>query len=176
MTANYLRAMRLSNETMDVWSRYDVASHVGASVEKRIEFYMSYLYDVVPDEVNPHLITNDLQPYNLQGMLSNVASGSQEIQLWYGDKVFMTGVVSDAYDPSPVEDVACGLASSHWGQRHTHRYHDHAWAAFTGLEMIRFCSSRDGQVWTRAETFHPINDVREVVAYFQREFENIRRD
>lgn len=174
MTSFWSQTGQLSNETMHTWERQRRGprpSTSGVTTEQRRDFYMEYLYDVVPDGVGVHLVTHDLQPWDLSGPTAQ----REEIQLRYGSQIFMTGIVGIDRNPEYSEQLATTVAFSHWRQGLFHLFRRQAWAIFTGLDRIMFCSSRNGQDWVRRDSFHPINDVREVVAYLQREFDEIRR-
>ena len=165
MASWYQEHGRLSQRTMDAYNRY---GGVPRNTEERCHFYRAYLEDVVPYEVVPQRIPNHLQLYDL--------GSREEIQLWHEGKVFMTGVVALGNNTSQTEDIAGNLAYIHWGQhREYHLFRHQCWGMFTGIHKIRFYSSRDGRNWDLTAEFHPINQVHEVVRYFEQEYERVRR-
>ena len=155
---------------MDAHNLYGGDPH---STEQRRNFYITYLEDVVPNEVTIHPVPNHDQPYDLGGSFDP----REEIQLWYAGKLFMTGVVGLGHNnPSRVEEITGHLAYIHWKRQRIYLPFDHqAWGMFTGLTKIRFCSSRDGMNWNRTGEFHPLHQVREVVAYFEQELARVSR-
>ena len=154
---------------MDAYRRYGADP---LSTGQRLDFYLPYLEDVVPNGVIVQHVPNHDQPYDLGG---SRRAPREEIQLWYAGKMFMTGVVALEVNPMHIEEAAGNLAYIHWGQqRICVPYRHQAWSMFTGLHRIRFCSSRDGRDWERMADFHPMHQVGEVVDYFEQEFARIR--
>ncbi len=96
----------------------------------------------------------------------------------------MTGVVSMDARADRVEQAAALLACQNWREglcvRDSHQVwgiftRHQAWGMFTATNRLRFCISRDGRDWDRKANYHPIRDVRHVVAYIQNEYERISR-
>lgn len=170
MASWYQEYGHLSQRTMDAYRRYGRDPH---NIRERLDFYLTYLEDVVPYEVGVHMVPNHLQPYDL-GASSRLYTEREEIQLRCQEGIFMTGIIQLGTRSDKAEEIAATLAYTQWRQGFHVRYHHQAWGVFTGLHQIRFCSSRDGMDWDRTADFHPIHDAQEVVAYFEREFARIR--
>ncbi len=137
-------------------------------------FYLHYLSDVVPFEISVHSIPKNAQFFDLAGSSSE---DREEIQLQWGGRIFMTGVVGMDSQPTYVERTAATLTYENWRGGWCIRDRHQAWGMFTATPKIRFCVSldRDGREWERVATFHPIQEVRGVVAYIRQEFERIKR-
>ncbi|CAF9930112.1 MAG: hypothetical protein ALECFALPRED_004521 [Alectoria fallacina] len=157
-----------SPQTRVAYERY--CANPRSTAERR-HFYLTYLDDVVPNEVAVIHVPSRLQLYDLGGP----NNPREEIQLRYADKIFMTCVVGLDRDSQFAEDVAGTLAYDHWRRGYCIADPQQAWGMFTALHNIRFCSSRDGREWVREANLHPTCQVQEVVAYFRQEFERVRR-
>lgn len=154
---------------MEAHRRYGASRR---NFELRRDFYLTYLEDVTPWEVNAHHIPNDRQFYDLRERGADVRR--EEIVLYYGDKIFMTCVISMDLVTTDTETVAALAAFHHWRDGECIPDRHQAWDMFTCLDEIRFCKSLDGREWVRTATFQPIVDVRQVVAYFRQEFERVK--
>lgn len=166
MTDFYTQYHGLSQLTFSAWQHY---SH---SIVDRLRFYLSYLKDVVPTEITVHWIPQDLQLYDIQESESGRVE-RMEIRLLYEQKIFMTCVVSMEHDSAPPEGTGGFLAYNNWLRGECVHDHLQAWGMFTALREMRFCTSQHGLTWDRTATYHPMNDVWEVVAYLRREFERV---
>lgn len=164
MTSFYSDYGQLSKRTMDAYASYGAHPH---STEERRKFYVTYLEDVVPTEVIVIHIPNHLQPYDL-------GVRREEIQLKYMNKTLMTCVVSIEGNPTYVEAVAGNLSTIHWRNGFCIPDHHQAWGMCLCVREIIFYSSPDGRNWDWTWTFLPIEQVRDVVAFFRHEFERVR--
>ncbi len=86
----------------------------------------------------------------------------------------MTGVTSLDYQHAFVEEIAANLACTHYRDGYFIRDIGRAWRSFSALRYLRFFSSRDGREWDHTAMFDPIDEAREVAAYFQRELDRVR--
>ncbi len=146
------------------------------SFEQRLNFYLTYLEDVVPDDVTITHVPNNLQPWELILPESPGAAAPverEEIQLRYQGRIFMACILSLEH-PISAETMAGHLAYVHWRNGYFVRDHHRAWRMFTALRDIRFCSSWDGNTWDRMATFDPIRNAGNVAAYLQRELDRVR--
>lgn len=165
MTSIYSEYGWLSQQTIDAYHR---CVHP-QDIEDRVNFYLTYLYDVVPYGVTVHSVPNHLQPWNIQGY---TGIKRMEIALRTDQGVFMTCIVS-VEGNQHCEVMAATLANDHWHRGHVVPFHHQAWGMFTCQREIKFFSSDNGTEWDHTATMNPITDVREVVAYLRREYERI---
>ena len=163
---SYYTEHGLSKQTLDAYRLFGASPR---STAERLNFYIPYLTDVVPNPVSVLHVPSHLQAYDIGG--TDVRR--EEIQLGYAGKIFMTCVVSMDMNPQMPEQIAGHLAFLQWGQGFFVRDSHRAWRMVTAAREMRFCSSRDGREWDRTATAHPINDVEAVVAHFKREFESV---
>ncbi len=136
-------------------------------------FYLHYLSDVVPFEISVDSVPINAQFFDLA---ESSNEDRVEIQLQWAGRIFMTGLVGMESRPTYVERTAATLAYENWRKGWCVRERHQAWGMFTATPKIRFCISLDpdGRDWERVATFHPIQEVRGVVAYLRQEFERIR--
>ena len=160
---------------MDAFRNYDDDPR---SLQARLNFYLTYLADVVPDEVTVLLIPEHLQCYDLNQLArerNSTTPERKEIRLMCDEGIFMTGIVQQGSRAAAAEEIAAYLACTQYRQGFFARFQHQAWGIFTGLQNITFCSSRDGRDWERTTgDLHPIGHVREVVRYFEREYARVR--
>ncbi len=108
------------------------------TVEQRLDFYLTYLHDVVPYGVNVCHIPRNHQPFELR--LTTVRSRTvapirrEEIQLRYEGRVFMTCVLSLDCVPINAEQIGGHLACTHYRDGYFVRDYHRAWRMFTALK------------------------------------------
>ena len=132
------------------------------SLRDRLRFYHLYLQDVVPHGVTVHRIP------------SNVPT-RQALELrTYTGKTFVYGLVSmEEHYPDEIEEVAAEEAYAKYLDGYFAR-DDGTWRFFTGLNHLRNYCCFGGQQWELMGADHPIRDVREVAAYYQRQYDSMR--
>ncbi len=175
MTSKYALFGRLSAKTI---AADDSGGLISRDLDERLNFYLTYLEDVVPDGVTIRHVPNNRQHFELRLSDSSPRNRTpvrrEEIQLRYEGGVFMTCVLSLDYNPTLAEEVAGNLAYMHWSDGYFVRDNHQAWRMFTALKKIRFFSSRHGREWDQIATYSPIMDAGNVALYLQREFDRVR--
>lgn len=159
MTSNFARNHRLSQQTLDTYTRY--GAHPRDAADRRY-FYHVYLQDVVPDGVTVHHIHNG--SHNLV---------REEIQLLTpSGRIFMSGLVGAEKNHHYTEKVAGEEAYNKW-QDGYFIPDEQKWRFFTGLAKIRFFGSREDEKWDCKGQLDPIGCAQYVAAYLQQEYDKL---
>ena len=154
----------LSTATREAWRSLRVFPH---DTDVRLEFYLRYFRDIVPNEVVVCHVPSYVQAYNLQDRY--------EIQLRCHEGILMTGLLSAENDPTTIGVLTAALTYDHWRDGWLVRNFRQAWSMFTCLDTLSFYTSYDGRNPERLSTYRPIEDLRHVARYIREEYEEIRR-
>ena len=169
MSSTYSQQNRLSQVTIDAFIRF---GNNPRNIQERRIFYLHYLNDVVPFDIDIRHIPSHLQTFDIEG---NSGEDREEVQLLYGGRIFMTGIIAMDRNAAYAEGTAATLAFEHWRAGLCVPDRRQYWGMFAAANYLRFNISHDGREWDLVSSFHPIRDVRDVVSYLRLEYERIRR-
>lgn len=165
MTSEYARNGHLSRLMLDAWSQ---CRDSPSSVDAKLQFYFRYLYDVVPLGICVQRVPSE--PNTDQHSTAH----REEIQLLtLSGRLFMSGLISRERVPTSIETVAANEAYGSWLEE-DFVPGDSDWRFFTGLISLRFYKGHHGDEYDVVETLSPMLYPREVAAYLQEEFDNLR--
>ena len=154
----------LSTATRAAWHRL---GDYPDDIRVRLEFYLCYFRDVLPNGVVAFHIPGYVQAFNLQGRY--------EIQLRCNEGILMTGLLSADNNPAAIEGLTAALTNDHWRDGWLVRNPHQAWGMFTCLDTLSFYISYNGRTPARVSTYRPIEDLRDVAEYIREDYEEIRR-
>ena len=160
MTSYFARHYGLSQETHE-------AALYGAqprNVNDRLDFYLKYLKDVVPDGVRVRHIP-------ASGILNSTC---EEIHLLTrSEGIFMTGLVRRDRNHHRTERVAADEAYSYYLDGEFVPDGDN-WRFFTCHDSLRFFNSEERDHWNLAHCFRPMERPFEVAQFLQEEYDCLR--
>lgn len=161
-------------QTMVAYRSYGASP---STLAERVNFYVTYLGDVVPYDVAVIHIPYYQNAYDLttlrtrRGTTFQGGQRAEEIQLRYEGKIFMTCIVSMEVTLAPIELLAGTLAHGHWQQGSFVRDRHIAWRSCLCQSRIKFFSSRHGEEWILEKSFDPMEEPGQVAAYLREKYE-----
>lgn len=166
MTSQFTRNGGLREQTLDAYNRSCMCPR---GVDERLNFYLTYLEDVVPSGV-----TVDHVPVELDngGRVSVRNPPREEILLTMSGKIFMFGLVSMEYNPRTLEKTTGDEAFTQW-LNGDYIPDGENWRFFTCQSMILFFNSHHDDDWECVSDFDPIDHVDQVAAFLQREADSV---
>ena len=168
MHSYYVEYQELSEETHEI---YNLFGAYPTNINERLDFYLSWLYDVVPHGVTVYHVSTTSP---LTHLMTSERVEIAEIQLRTDrGEIFMTGLVS--MEENAIDDLEMRAATEAIAKLRAGHFVDETWRFFSGLTQVRFCNGYvgDDEKWERVGEWDPIRHADEVAEYLQQEYDQL---